>query len=238
MADPISLGSCALWLDATIGVTDAGGGAVSNWADQSGNGRDATATTTARPTTGTRTFPVSLKNVLDFDGSLNRMTTSSFGLTQSFTVAAVVLNDSGANSTQQLVISDVTNTRSMLKLSTNTFALFDGNSLVGPAADTSAHYFIGLAKASPNAVISVDGAETSGNAGNGSWAGGVAIGGKSSDGSSAWNGMIAEVVVYTIELTAGNRTSLGTYFTNKWFTAPSTVDQNSELPGQFNNRDL
>jgi len=65
--------STALWLDATDSTTiTESSGAVSQWNDKSGNGRNATASSTARPTTGTRT--INSLNVLDFNGSSNSMT--------------------------------------------------------------------------------------------------------------------------------------------------------------------
>ncbi len=224
MPDPISRGACALWLDASLASSvHATAGAVDTWDDQSGNGRDATATTTLRPTTGTRTYPVSGLNVLDFDGASDMMHTTSFVLTVPFTMAAVVQNDSGANSTTQAIVADVTNSRSLQKNSSNVWLIFSGNTLsTATAPNTAAHYLIGCT-ASASAVISLDGTETTGSTGTGAWQGGVNIGANNS--ASFWNGTIGELVFYTDTLSAGDRTSLGAYFTDKWFTVahgPST----------------
>lgn len=65
---PADLGNLWGWYDATVGVTDAGSGAVSQWADQSGNGHHFTqGTAGSRPTTGTHTL--NSLNVIAFDGS-------------------------------------------------------------------------------------------------------------------------------------------------------------------------
>jgi hypothetical protein len=65
------------WFDATVGVTDIGG-AVSNWADQSGNGFNQTQSTeAAKPTTNSRTLGG--LNALDFDGSGDFLSRDSGG---------------------------------------------------------------------------------------------------------------------------------------------------------------
>ena len=70
------LSGLQLWLDATVGVTDAGSGAVSNWADQSGNGYDVAQSTSGyRPTTGT--MSQNSLNVISFDGSDDHLTSAA-----------------------------------------------------------------------------------------------------------------------------------------------------------------
>ncbi len=162
------------------------------------------------------------RNALKFDGVANRMTTATFAQASPYTLGVVLQNDSGANSTAQVVISDITNQRSIQKGASNFWLMFMGNTLsTAIAPDTSGHYLIVVCKNTPNAVIGVDGTETTGNAGNGSWAGGVNIG--ANNAASFWNGMIAEIVVYSNEVTPTDRTALGSYFTNKWFTAPPSI---------------
>lgn len=66
---PNQLNGLALWLDGadTSTITQNGSGAVSAWADKSGNGNNATQSTgAAKPTTGSST--VNGRNVLSFDG--------------------------------------------------------------------------------------------------------------------------------------------------------------------------
>lgn len=72
---PTDIAGLAAWYDAsdTATITDAGGGAVSAWADKSGNGFTATEATN-RPITGTRT--INGLNVLDFDGSNDLLSSS------------------------------------------------------------------------------------------------------------------------------------------------------------------
>lgn len=234
MADPISRGSCALWLDASVSSSiHATAGAVDTWDDQSGNGRNATATTTARPTTGTRTFPVSGVNVLDFDGSANTMRTSSFSVTggTGYTIAGVVLSDNGANGAQEWWAADVTNGEVVGKHTTNGYLVFTGNTVSSGTINTSGHSVINVGGTSSAALIQVDGTVlTSGqNAGTGGIAGGMQIG-SSKTSTLFWNGMIAEVVIYTDALSSGDRTSLANYWTTKWFTAPATLGFQPVVP--------
>lgn len=65
---PTDIANLQAWYDAsdTATITDAGGGAVSAWADKSGNSYTLTEATN-RPTTGTRT--INGLNTIDFDGS-------------------------------------------------------------------------------------------------------------------------------------------------------------------------
>lgn len=77
---PASLPTLAFWFDGALGVTDAGGGAVSQWADQSGNANHLTqATAGLRPTTGTRT--INGINAIDFDGTESLVMGNAGGIT-------------------------------------------------------------------------------------------------------------------------------------------------------------
>ncbi len=101
---PASIPNLVAWYKADAGVTDAGGGAVSLWADQSGAGNDvAQGTGTFRPITGTRT--INGLNVIDFDGSndfLGRATYTQGTLSQPITLLAVHAPDA----TTDMVILD------------------------------------------------------------------------------------------------------------------------------------
>jgi len=70
--------SPAAWYDAADAATiTASSGAVSEWQDKSGNGNHATqATSTAQPTTGTRTL--NGLNVIDFDGTDDQLLDATF----------------------------------------------------------------------------------------------------------------------------------------------------------------
>jgi len=72
----------ALWLDATVGVTTNGTGNVTVWADQSGNGRNATGTGTTGPTVttdinGLRTLRFTRANSQTLIGGIRSLTSLS-----------------------------------------------------------------------------------------------------------------------------------------------------------------
>lgn len=89
---PTSISDCLVWLDASDEdtITDTLG-AVDQIDDKSGNSNHATSSSTARPTTGTRTQ--NSLNVLDFDGSDDVLTVSSLTVGGYMTVFAVVTQD-------------------------------------------------------------------------------------------------------------------------------------------------
>jgi hypothetical protein len=98
---PVDIAGLQAWYDAADAatITDAGGGAVSQWDDKSGNARHVTQSTgTARPTTGSLTQ--NSLNVLSFDGGDHLVRTSAFwyGL-GSCTVFLVAKITSGSNTT-------------------------------------------------------------------------------------------------------------------------------------------
>jgi hypothetical protein len=76
------------WYKGTVGVTDAGGGAVSQWNDSSGNARHLVqATAGSRPSTGTHSL--NGHNVINFAGN-KFLALTSLSIAQAFYVLAVV----------------------------------------------------------------------------------------------------------------------------------------------------
>lgn len=91
---PTDVANCALWLCADLRVTDAGGGAVSTWADLSGNGRDLTEATN-RPTISAGA--INGKNAISFDGTNDKLASADFSLSAPFTVFLVSQNPGTTN---------------------------------------------------------------------------------------------------------------------------------------------
>lgn len=94
---PLTISGLALWLkaDAITGLSD--GDAISTWPDSSGNGKDATGTTTQRPTY--KTDILNGKPVARFNGTSNGLVTSSVNLssTSAVTVFVVATAATGAD---------------------------------------------------------------------------------------------------------------------------------------------
>lgn len=75
--NPLSISGCQLWLDAADTATiSVSGSEVTQWNDKSGNSRNFTQSTAAnRPLSGTRSQ--NGKNIIDFDGSNDRLGSSA-----------------------------------------------------------------------------------------------------------------------------------------------------------------
>lgn len=76
---PTDFANLVCWYRADLGVTDAGGGAVSTWADQSGNGRDLTEATN-RPTLVADAG--NGRPGIQFDGVNDKLATADFAISQ------------------------------------------------------------------------------------------------------------------------------------------------------------
>jgi hypothetical protein len=88
---PADISSLALWLDAGQISGAADGSALATWPDMSGNGRDATATGSLKPTfqsTGTHLAPLGTP-VVTFDGVTQFMATGAFAVARPFTALVV-----------------------------------------------------------------------------------------------------------------------------------------------------
>ena len=99
--------STALWLDAADASTiTESGGAVSQWNDKSGNGRNATqATSSSRPTL--TTAAQNSRNVITFDGSADFMEFSGITLDNNNTFVFSVYNRTAAN-THNIDVGSIT----------------------------------------------------------------------------------------------------------------------------------
>lgn len=104
---PTAIPGLKAWYDASdlSAITDAGGGAVSQWADKSGNGYHATQSTGAqRPVTGTRT--VKGANGLDFNGTSHNLILPSglYSLSAGAnTIIAIFAADLSGDATQRII---------------------------------------------------------------------------------------------------------------------------------------
>ena len=215
--NPLGITGLAAWYDATRGVT-ATAGEVDTWADQSGNGRDLSATLTTRPITGTRTQ--NGKNVIDFDGS-NDLLDASSAFTQgtSDTVFVVCLNDDGADSTTQTVYNSDNGAAAecrLNKMNTNVWRATSGASLDGGIPDTAAHLLVGVYNGTTGSSLRLDGTElATGSLGTNSSSAAPRVGATGA-GGNFWDGWVAEILHYDNVLTAANILRVENYLTRKW----------------------
>jgi hypothetical protein len=208
---PLDL-SPVLWLDAsdTSTITEVGG-AVSQWDDKSGNGNDLSqGTALAQPTSGTRT--INSLNVIDFDGSNDRLTITGWTVSQPVTVFAVVEKDVDTNGRifQSGIIGSILAGEQPFSYAGLGGGVF-GTS--GDAADNTPH-IMRFTFNGASSFIHVDGTQSAtGNPGTLGITDPFSV---SSPTTQFWNGMIAEVIVVDGTLTAGEIADTESYLANKW----------------------
>lgn len=224
--EPLEVSGCMAWYDAadTSTLVDAGSGAVSTWYDKSGNGRDLTQGTGAnRPTMGTRTL--NGLNVVDFDGTNDRVASANITQALPVTVLAVVLSDvttPGAGNRQILGNQSATTCPAVYGLAATPmrWAFFAGTQIdTGDALNTSAHTLSVNFINSASGEFFLDGASIgTGNPGASGWsAEPISLGGDTAP-ANFWDGIIAEVAIYDSTLSAGNRQRIEAYLKSKWGT--------------------
>lgn len=218
LAFPSGIVGLAVWYDAADAatVTDAGAGAVSAWADKSGNLRHLTQATSAnRPKTKTRWL--NGLNVIDFDGSNDNLVSNAWTLAQPLTYFVVGALDLAANRIGiDRGASGTPGGPILQRNAANAWELFAGTSLIGPAANTAPHLFACVVDGATSR-FRVDGAETVGNSGTQSFSSGGIRVGSSRTPSLYWDGYIAEVAVYAGALSVPDVASMEAYLFAKWF---------------------
>ncbi len=231
---PLTLGAALYaWYDATVGVTDAGGGAVSQWNDQSGNGKHLTqATGGLRPQTGTRTK--NSLNVIDFNGSAAYIDASSVSLGMTtFTVLAVAEGDADHSDSRRIVIAHNGGAASDYNRTDSAVFLHDGNAseivgtdingtfprIAGSGALPWDVYSTRKANASSSNNTQLQKASTSGSTTATTSASGTAINirlGADQSGATRFDGVIGEVIVCSTSLSDADRTLAINYLRTKW----------------------
>jgi hypothetical protein len=236
---PASFGSdLKLWLTADAGVTDAGGGAVSSWADQSGNGNDVTQGTSARrPTYSATGYNSSYPGITFATASTQYLAKSAASISGAAISFFLVMTHTSSDPGDSGMVSVVGAGEAVDYNNDSSFVW--GDSFGGGANHNKLYYNNGPVWDSPDLVtdganhrigLVFDGAEAKLYVNNGSAAASGAATGTIGDtamdigiGGRPWNagapgfdGTLAEVVVVTRALDATERTSLDNYFTVKW----------------------
>jgi hypothetical protein len=234
-----------LWLDAADTSTiTASGGDVSQWDDKSGNASNFTQATGAnQPKTGTRT--INSKNVLDFDGSTDRMicpsSTTLFKYLHSTTggtVFFVGLVDNSAtertmistgNASTTVGVANVIDAANQTDIniyrgvsSNPTARSLDTNTITPSAAFYLTTKFDGGNATAANRIQeSLNGGSFNGvnvltNAASAANSTGNFTLGMDFAGNTPYNGVIGELIIYEGILSGGDITSVQNYLANKW----------------------
>jgi len=215
-----------MWFDAadTDTITVATG--ASQWDNKSGDsGRDATQGTGGlQPATGTRT--INGLNALDFDGVDDLMSIagvrSIFSISANFTFFIVIQSDVAAPPTQMTFSStDGNEDRFMQMLNTSEIrtGTNDGANKGKSTAftDITSPHVVSFTNTSSNVINQfLDGTLSTGtNAPFGSSSFATTIGARTS-GDLNFNGLIAEIIVYSRIISTAERELVETYLTEKW----------------------
>jgi hypothetical protein len=243
--DPTSITGCKLWLDAAdTSSISLSGSAVTQWNDKSGNGYNfAQSTSTLRPSSGTRTQ--NSKNVIDFDGVNDILTTTAaksafnfiHSLTSTFFMVAKIdsfsvwnylLGDNGGTTGQVGLWHGTSPTVNRLTLGvangSTAVILHNVDGLITTNAFIAAHKLDPANGTAANRwKVSVNnGAFTGSNIhtstpSTSNSARNLSIGdAESPDSGLPLDGFVGEVLIYNSILSAGDITSVYDYLSAKW----------------------
>ncbi|MBX3007828.1 MAG: leucine-rich repeat protein [Melioribacteraceae bacterium] len=222
LSNPIPTSNLKLWLRADMAITSASS-AVSAWGDVSGWNNDASQGTSGNQPTVAESA-INAKPALAFNGSTSKLTlptSTSLGLQSTpyemFIVAKSSSSDiqfliaGGANEQFEYHLNGVVGARFIPVTS-----LYLDKGTAGDYIDGNAHVFSGRAS-SGGGTIRVDGVDGFSSTGNllSSNSGNLLLGVRS-DGSYYFNGSIAEVIIYSANLSSADRNTVEQYLANRY----------------------
>lgn len=218
---PTSISGIALWLDASDAATISDtSGALDQWNDKSGNSNHATASTTARPTTGTRT--INGLNAIDFDGSNDFMSlTSTISYTSGYTAFVVVRGDDYTSDGRAFTgsagagfVLRIDNSPLQLQIvKRNTSVLLAGSGT--PAIDTN--YIFSARTSAAGNNMQINGTSDGSNATNPNYSANInSIGAQDTSATTPHDGLIGEIILYTAVLSDAEMDQVGAYLAAKW----------------------
>jgi hypothetical protein len=219
---PTQLSGCTIWLRADMGITLVSG-SVDTWADQSGNGYNATAPGT-RP--GFSANAVNNLPAITGNGTNQLMTTVPFPVAASMTWAAVI-NPTGVQNGYVRIIEqaydqsyylgvDVNGNKYKLIVNNNVapFGLANGGTVASGPVIVSASY------ASPRGDVYVNGTSVGHDNFTAPTTGGPNLALYIMDAYNGftefWNGAVAEIVVYNRQLSSSEFTRLHRYLGGRY----------------------
>ena len=223
-----SMISTALWLDAADSSTvTTVSGAVSQWSDKSGNGRDASQPTSSnRPSYETATL--NGKAVLGFNGTNSWIRTTSFALSQpvSYFIVCKSNKTTGSSGDRSYVFDgfNVINSalgRHLFALygdSTGFNSIYGGSWLSSGAAITTNPLIGSLVFNDATSRASINGGTSSavGGAGANSLTQGLTIGVNYLNNGDWLNGQVAEFIVVASDVSIDIRQKTEGYLAHKW----------------------
>lgn len=216
---PTDIANLALWVRSDLGVTKDGSDLVSNWADQSGNGRDLTEATNK---------PLWVNSLINgspairFDGTNDKLITPDFSLSQPYHFFMVLRvlsapanerifqtdNDANTTASAALILNS-----SGPALSQASIAVSSGNNI---SIDTTNFHYVGSLFNNTNSSLQMDGGtpvdSTTINPTNFD---GVTLG--AHGGASLFvNIEVAEFMVYSATISGTDLTDLNSYFSTRY----------------------
>lgn len=211
----------ALWLDASDAATVTIGTGVSQWADKSGNARHVSqATGTAQPT-----YSLAAQNglnVISFGGTDDKLFNSgSFNFGNAFTVGMVATPHNGVNGYLLRLGGALTASWAVISEYGPAYEVYTGNAgtprfQVGGTTDTGYHTLVISRNGAGQTSIYDGSASGSGSGTSDATAGRIDVG--ASDVGDFSVASIAEIVVTSGVLSAGDATALSSYLRSKWGT--------------------
>jgi hypothetical protein len=207
---PASIADLQFWYRSDLGIVLDGSNNVSQWGDQSGNGRHLTqATAGFRPAYVASGGPGGLP-YLDFDGTNDALFTSSFAIAQPITIYMVTKFDAayagegdGHNRFADATLPITNQMRFMRRAATNTIG-FSAPTFMTDAAYADAlawNYSRIIANGASSEIREAMTVRSSSNAGGTGFTGGLAVG-AFADGTFAANASDTELFAYNKVVTA------------------------------------
>lgn len=220
----VTSATLAAWFDASdeSTITDSSG-ATTQWDDKSGNGNHAlqSVSTSYGPTTGTRT--INGLNALDFDGGDDYLAlTSSISYTSGYTVFIVVEGDDFSGTNEKVLISGDTGANFELRIETSPAGIVQ---IIKRNTGIYAQLTSALPTATPGIIsarsgVSGNDLELNGvgvsNATATSYTGDIKLIGRQGSPPDYFNGLIAEIGIFTGIMDLTDLNSCGNYLADKW----------------------
>lgn len=222
---PADISNLAAWFkaDDAASITSSGG-AVSQWNDKSAGANHATqGTSTFRPITGTRT--INGKNALDFDGLEDHFILPSglYNISNSANTTFIVYQTDATGDAFQrpLIGTNGTGRWAVGSISSTTIAMINsgtgttGGASLSLAWDTTARLVIGTRSGTSQSVYRDGGTPSTNTNATDLVMTSLTIGNTNTSGNR-FNGLIAEIIVYSKLLTASEINQVGNYLQAEW----------------------